>query len=311
MSKILTVFGATGNQGSSIINSVLSDPSLSQTYKLRAITRDVNSESAQQLKSKNVKVVHGDILNHASLSTALAGAHTIFAMTTPSFEPNGLETEYNAAKTIADAAVEQGVAYIIFSTLPSVTTISGGKYTHVSHFDAKANAETYIRSLPVKSAFVSLGFFMSNFSELPMFGPQKAGDGTWVMERHNSPKAQIPMIDAVGDTGKFVGAILAEPEKYEGKTFCAAAALYSLEDVAGTISRATGEKVAYRQIPLEQWKNSLPFAKEIFAEAFSYPEEFGYYGEDSESSVKWAVENARGRVSNFEAYLEKHPLKLV
>ena len=106
MSKTPAVFGATGHQGSSIINSVLSDPLLSQTYKLRAITHNVNSDGAQQLKAKNVEVVHGDILNVQTLSTALSGVHTVFAMTTPSFEPNGLEIERNAAKTIAETPVE-------------------------------------------------------------------------------------------------------------------------------------------------------------------------------------------------------------
>ena len=61
MSKILAVFGATGQQGSSVINYVLQDPELSQEYKIRAITRDVNSEKAKQLKEK-VEVVYGDML---------------------------------------------------------------------------------------------------------------------------------------------------------------------------------------------------------------------------------------------------------
>ena len=40
-------------------------------------------------------------------------------------------------------------------------------------------------------------------------------------------------------------------------------------------------------------------------------EEFGYFGKDGEEKVKWAVENARGRLSSFEEYLEEHPLLLV
>ena len=117
MSKILAVFGATGQQGGSVINYVLNDPELSQRYKIRAITRDTNTEKAKQLK---VEVVQGDVLDRASLKTALTGAHTVFAMTTPSFGPNGLEVEYNSAKMIADVAIEEGAEYIIFSTLPQL-----------------------------------------------------------------------------------------------------------------------------------------------------------------------------------------------
>ena len=309
MSKVLAVFGATGQQGGSVINYLLNDTELSQKYKIRAITRDVNSEKAKQLQKK-VEVVQGDMIDRASLKTALTGAHTVFAMTTPSFGPDGLEVEYNSGKTIADVAVEKGAEYIIFSTLPSVTEISGGKYTKVTPFDAKAKIEQYIRGLHIKSAFYSPGFFMENFQSQPFLGPQKAPDGIWVMARHTSPKTQLPFIDAVGDTGKFIGAILAEPDKFEGKTFCAASALYSWEEVAAIISKTTGKTVVYKQISVEEFKQSLPFAADVYIEVFSYQEEFGSYGPDSKKLVAWAAENARGRLSTLEEYFERHPLQL-
>ena len=199
MSKILAVFGATGQQGGSVINYVLNDPELSQRYKIRAITRDTTTEKAKQLK---VEVVQGDVLDRASLKPALAGAHTVFAMTTPSFGPNGLEVEYNSGKTIADVAIEEGAEYIIFSTLPSAREISGGKYTKVTPFDAKAKAEQYIRGLDIKSAFYSPGYFMENFQAQPFLAPRQAPDGTLILARHISPKTKLPFIDAVGDTGE-------------------------------------------------------------------------------------------------------------
>ena len=200
MSKILAVFGATGQQGSSVINYVLDDPELSQRYKIRAITRDPNTEKAKQLK---VEVIQGDVLDRASLKTALTGVHTVFAMTTPSFGPNGLEVEYNSGKTIADVTIEEGAEYIIFSTLPSARDISGGKYTKVTPFDAKAKAEQYIRGLDIKSAYYSPGYFIENLQAQTFIAPRQAPNGTWVMARHTSPKTKLPFIDAVGDTGKF------------------------------------------------------------------------------------------------------------
>ncbi len=310
MPQILAVFGATGQQGSSVINYVLNDLVLSQKYKIRAITRDVDSEKAQKLKEKKVEVVQGDVFNRASLETALTNAHTVFAMTNPDFSPGGLEKEYNSAKTIADVAVEKGATYIIFSTLPSVRDLSGGKYTKVSHAEAKAKADQYIRGLPIKSAFYSPGFFMENFQSLPFLAPQPAPDGTWVLARALSPNTKFALIDAVGDTGKFIGAILAEPDKYEGKTFCAATALYSLEEQAAIISKATGKTVIYKQISVDDFKKTIPFGADIFTESFAYHEEFGVYGPDSEKLVAWAAENARGRLSTFEEYLEAHPLQL-
>ncbi len=310
MSKILAVFGATGQQGSSVIDYVLQDPGLSQKYKIRAITRDVNSEKAKQLKQK-VEVVYGDVLKRASLETALTGVHTVFAMTTPTFDlDGGLEVEYNSGKMIADVTVEKGAEYIIFSSLQSPKEISGGKYKNLVHFEAKAKAEQYIRGLHIKSAFYSPGFFMQNFQDIPMIAPQQASDGTWIIALHNSPKAQLRMIDAVGDTGKFVGAILAEPDKYDGKTFYAAPAIYSFEEVVAIMSKATGKTVIYKQISLEDFKKSISFGHDIFPETFSYLEEFDYFGPDSEELVAWAAKNARGKLTTFEEYLDAHPLQL-
>lgn len=55
--KILVVFGATGIQGGSVINSVLGDPKTAATYKIRGVTRDTTKASAQALASRGVEVV--------------------------------------------------------------------------------------------------------------------------------------------------------------------------------------------------------------------------------------------------------------
>lgn len=312
--KVLAVFGALGQQGSSVIAHGLSDPLLSQQYTLRAITRDPTSASATSLKTQNIEVVYGDVTVPTSLATALKSTHTVFAMTQPTFGPDSADLEYAAGKAIADAAVSQGAHYLIFSTLPAATEISKGKYTKVVHFDAKARVERYIRDLPIQSAFVSLGCYMQNFAAMPFLAPRRrnAADGgsEWVIARHNAPDATLPMVDAVSDTGKFVGAILAAPEKYAGQTFCASERLYTLPEVAEMMSKATEKRVVYEQVSVEEFTAPFPFAKDVFAEGFSFPEEFGYYGPESEGLVRWAGENARGRLVGFEEFLRGNPLVL-
>ncbi|KAJ9148418.1 HSCARG dehydrogenase [Pleurostoma richardsiae] len=312
MAKVLAVFGATGQQGSSIVNYVLNDAEFSRQYKIRAITRHLDSEKAQKLKER-VEVVQGDVLDRASLEAALTGVQVVFAMTTPSLTPDGVAVEFNSAKTIADVAVQKGAEYIIFSTMPPVQGRSSGKYTEVISFDAKVKAEQYIRSLPIKSAFYAPGLFMENFQDIPYLAPQPLPDGTWALTRLASSKSRIPLIDAIGDTGKFIGAILAEPDKYEGKTFCAAGGIYTGDEIVAILSRATGKTIVYKQVSTEEFKKSLPFTADSFVEfveALSYGEEFGYYGPDTEKLVAWAAENARGKLSTLEEFLEAHPLQL-
>lgn len=81
MSKLLTVFGATGNQGGSVIRSVLAHPVLSQQFRIRAITRDPTKPSGQALQKQGVEVVKADLMDKSSLESALKGSHSVFAVT--------------------------------------------------------------------------------------------------------------------------------------------------------------------------------------------------------------------------------------
>jgi hypothetical protein len=56
MSKLITVFGATGNQGGSVVKHILADPILSKGFKVRGITRDVSKPAAKSLSDQGVEM---------------------------------------------------------------------------------------------------------------------------------------------------------------------------------------------------------------------------------------------------------------
>lgn len=66
MAPILTIIGATGAQGSSVVNSALQDG----IYKVRAITRNVNSEKAKALAARGVELATADVNSEQSLTKA-------------------------------------------------------------------------------------------------------------------------------------------------------------------------------------------------------------------------------------------------
>lgn len=66
MSKILTVVGATGAQGGSVVTSALK----SGAYKVRGVTRNVESARAKALAAQGVEMVAADTNDLASLVKA-------------------------------------------------------------------------------------------------------------------------------------------------------------------------------------------------------------------------------------------------
>lgn len=66
MSKILTVVGATGAQGGSVVTSALK----SGSYKVRGITRNVDSAASKALVTQGVEMVAADTNDLASLVKA-------------------------------------------------------------------------------------------------------------------------------------------------------------------------------------------------------------------------------------------------
>lgn len=57
MTKLITVFGSTGNQGGSVVRAILADPVLSKEYKIRGVTRDVSKEAAKKLSAQGVEMI--------------------------------------------------------------------------------------------------------------------------------------------------------------------------------------------------------------------------------------------------------------
>jgi uncharacterized protein YbjT (DUF2867 family) len=199
MSKILTVFGATGNQGGSVIKAILADAVLSKEYKIRGVTRDTSKPASQALAAKGVEMVSADMSTADKAAPAVQGAHSVFFMTN-FWESMSADVEVSQGKAVTDASKAAGVKHIIFSSLLNVSDISNGRLTHVSHFDGKANIEKYIRNSGVPATFVLPGFFLSNLFD----SIRKNEDGSygWALPV-NGDKARIPVFDAVTDTGEF------------------------------------------------------------------------------------------------------------
>lgn len=216
MSKLITVFGATGNQGGSVIDAILADSELSQQFKIRGITRDTTKKSAQELVKRGVEVANvrvipfltmkastianktqADLDSIDSLTAALKGSHTVFLVTNY-WETMSSTIEFTQGKNVTDVCKAVGVSHLIFSSLLHVTEETKGHLTNVPHFDSKANVEKYIRASGVGCSFMLPGYYMGNFTQMLV----RAEDGSYQLFYPVGKEAKFPLFDAAQDTGK-------------------------------------------------------------------------------------------------------------
>lgn len=181
MARLLTVIGATGTQGSSVISTLLATDPHQSTWRLRALTRNPSSDAAHSLQAQGVEVVAADLNSLPSIQAAFKDSYAVFAVTdffVPFLSTGSVEqaadVEWTHCRNIVEAAADcEGLQHFIFSTLPQAKKISGGKF-HVPHFDTKNKAEDLIKSehpgLLQKTTFLWVGWYGDNF-RFPIFQP--------------------------------------------------------------------------------------------------------------------------------------------
>src|SRR5712692_958214 len=127
--KLIAVIGSTGQQGGGVVRALQA----SGQFKVRALTR--NPGQHRELADE---VVEADLDRPETLKAAFEGAHGIFLVT--NFWAHGGADELKQATAAVRAAKDAGVKHFIWSTLPDVEAISGGKF-NVPHFTGKAKID--------------------------------------------------------------------------------------------------------------------------------------------------------------------------
>ncbi|KAK7428001.1 hypothetical protein QQZ08_005432 [Neonectria magnoliae] len=300
-SKLIVIFGSTGNQGGSVVNSFLDDP----VWRVRAITRNSSSPKAQALATRGAEVVQADIDSPATLSAALEGAHAIFAVSdfwglygdpanrskAKPGQPLNVwagEHETQQLKNVIDAAAKvPTLERFILSSLSNPTKWSKGKYTHVYHFDSKANAEQYGRDkypeLFAKTSVFQAGLFLSNFVLNGITKLVKNADGVVQFIGALDVDNKLPFIAAEEDSGPIVKALVQEPA---GKNLIAYREWLTLRELAEIFTKATGRKAEAVTVPKGQFGPGVPDElKQELEDNFAYFNEFGYEGRDDPTVI--------------------------
>lgn len=278
--NILTVFGATGQQGGSVIQTILRTPALNAKYALRGVTRDTSRPAAQELAKLGVDVVRANLDDPASLEKAIRGSYGVFAVTNFWESMDGAK-ETQQGRNIVDASLATGVSHLVISSLHNVNELTNGAL-HVPHFDSKAAIDDYAESVrgdKLNVTYFHPAFFLQNFNTML----NKHHDGSYSINLPIHPTARVPVIDIVADAGKWVAGIFQAGPAANGKKVQAVSFWTDLQSFSSDLGSAVGSKVAYNNVPADVFNNFLPEAiADELTENMKLIDQYSYYGNNAE-----------------------------
>ncbi|KAK3602148.1 hypothetical protein CHS0354_036890 [Potamilus streckersoni] len=252
--KIIAVFGATGAQGGAVVRALLQNSS----FAVRAVTRNLDGNGAQELKKLKAEVVKGDTDDKEGLKRILSGTYGCFLVTN-FLEHFDMNREIQQGKNVADACKAAGIKHLVFSGLDN--TEGSGAAGPVHHFDGKAKIEDYIEQIGIPYTSTRVSFYNENF--LNFNQPRKTGENKYAISLPMGDKPLYMM--TVSDVGPWVVEILKDPLKYKGKKLHLAGDKLTLDQVCATLSKHLKPKqFEYVPIAVEDFaKSSFPGAEEM------------------------------------------------
>src|SRR6266446_5676563 len=294
--KLIAVIGATGHQGGGVVRALQANGQ----FTVRALTR--NPDKHRELAEE---VVEADLGKPETLKAAFEGAHGVFLVT--NFQEAG-SNELKQATAAISAAQYAGVKHFIWSTLPDVEAISGGKF-NVPHFTGKAKIDQVVKDGGFENyTFVIAPFYYQNLAGA--IGAHKQADGSMGWALPLDPTLRVIHMGDINELGDIVAGAFAHPDQAgNGQYLPLVGDFMSFDEIVETLNRE-GHNISYKQVPKEVFAGFFPGATEI-AEMFSYWEVHTYLGSDLSDQIALANKVAGREPTRFAIWAgENFPKQL-
>ena len=295
---VISVLGGTGAQGGGVVDALLS----TGKFRVRVASRHPTSAAAKALAARGVEVVMGDLLDPASLKPLYEGAYGAFVVTN-FWDPSQGEREEEIGTGAVKAARSAGVRHLIWSTLPDVEKISGGRFM-VHHFTKKAHVDAVVRASGFeRHTLVEAPFYYQNL--VGVFAPQTLPDGSRGWAVPMDPAARVIHAGDVRELGRAVAAAFgAADDLVNGRYLAVCGGTYSWDDFARTLN-ALGHDVRVSRVPAEVFDGFFPGARET-REMFQYFEAHTYFGPQGPAAIAAANALVPGGFTSFPDWARKH-----
>ena len=240
--RFVLVTGATGQQGMAVSKALLE-----RGHRVRALVRDMSSESGKTLEGMGAELVVADNDDPRSLERAASGVDSVFAMATPAL---GVDVEVRHGIAIADAAVVVGVQHLVYSSMANAD-----QQTQIPHADSKYKVEQHIKGLAIPWTVVAPVYFMENVLFPWNLNDLKEG----VFRQALPPKRALKMTSSQ-DVGRFVALVIEKREPFIGRRIDIGSDELTGEEMADTLAKSIGYPIEYVVQPIEELSAQFPDA---------------------------------------------------
>jgi nucleoside-diphosphate-sugar epimerase len=285
MAPTFLIIGATGTQGGSVVQALVSSPSLPPSANILALTRNTTSAKAKALAAldSRVHLLNGDPANPSQIFESAKAFNTqidsVFLVTVHG--PPG--SEEGQAHGIIDASLAHGVKHFVFTSADrGGDVVSETNPTPVAHIATKYRIELYLKekcaATSMKWTILRPTTFMDNLTP-GLEG--KAFAAMW-----NQVGSKPIQLVAATDIGAFAAKAFLSPEKYAGRCIGIAGDELNFKDALKVFKETMGQdmpttfcavgsmvKIALPDIgAMFRWFEKGGYAVDIKAAREEYPE---------------------------------------
>ena len=230
---MFVVIGATGNTGTSIVETLLG-----KKQAVKVIVR--SAEKGAGWKAKGAEVAVASLDDVAALTKAFEGAKGVYLLVPPNYGAEAWLADQRARMDRAAEAVQKsGVQHVVF-----LSSVGGHIAGGTGPIRAASYGEQALGRAAKRLTILRPSYFMENWA--PVIGAAKA-EG--VLPTFIAPQAKVPMI-STKDIGRIGAEQLVAGGHGKQVVEMAGPAEYSPDEVASALGQILGKTVTAQHAPL-------------------------------------------------------------
>ena len=228
--KHVFVTGITGKQGAAVARHLLQ-----MGHEVTGLTRNANSEKANQWKDQGVHIIEGDLDDTSTYTSDLNKTDAIYLVQALQKK----DSEIRQGQQFVDAVKSVDCKHLVYASVAGADLSTG-----VPHFDSKNEIEKHIKASGLNFSILRpVSFYENDLIPQVASGIRK---GNFTTALNKSSKQQLIGVDHIG---KIAAQVISNPEEYSGKTLTIATDQYQISEIPELYSSVMNKPVKYKKLP--------------------------------------------------------------